>query len=255
MAEALPAQAQHEPKSESSPGLEARVSVSETTLSADIATLLVEDDSTTGQPKDEHDGQGSNDAASEYDDGSDKDDDKYRLESAPDRHRQISDKKRLDTAAFQSWMEKHQRDISKPDATQSDRHSVAHMIGNSWSNKIIASPREYQIDLFERAKAKNTIVVLDTGAFTLTLSNWTCHPELIACRFWENSHLRPASKTCPRSRARRPRRWKESQGCILYRREGRSLLSAVRGPQRQPRTPHRQILRRCSHSANEGVLG
>ncbi|KAL2884541.1 Dicer-like protein 1 [Ceratocystis lukuohia] len=32
------------------------------------------------------------------------------------------------------------------------------------SNRIIDSPREYQLDLFERAKKQNTIIVLDTGS-------------------------------------------------------------------------------------------
>jgi alpha-beta hydrolase superfamily lysophospholipase len=36
-------------------------------------------------------------------------------------------------------------------------------------------PREYQIELFERAKIRNTIAVLDTGKELLLVSHQECH--------------------------------------------------------------------------------
>lgn len=104
------------------------------------------------------------------DDGQEQNDDEdegeYRLSVNPERPRKISEKKRLDAAAFQSWIEKNQRQISSASnakAKERERQSVTDLIGDDPKSKIIASPREYQIDLFERAKQKNTIVVLDTG--------------------------------------------------------------------------------------------
>ncbi|KAI5464989.1 hypothetical protein BGZ63DRAFT_440387 [Mariannaea sp. PMI_226] len=78
--------------------------------------------------------------------------------------------KRLDTAAFQTWIAKNQFE-SNEGSTNSvhtlDRQSIATLARDIESKKIIASPREYQIELFERAKQRNTIVVLDTGTHTL----------------------------------------------------------------------------------------
>ncbi|KAM5342334.1 hypothetical protein ACJ41O_013300 [Fusarium nematophilum] len=94
------------------------------------------------------------------------DDDSYRLTVNPERSRKITEKKRLDNAAFQAWVEKNQREVTKSAvaALKDPKYqSVAHLVSSD-DRKIIATPREYQVDLFERAKEKNTIVVLDTGS-------------------------------------------------------------------------------------------
>ncbi|KFA55275.1 hypothetical protein S40293_04968 [Stachybotrys chartarum IBT 40293] len=96
--------------------------------------------------------------------------DKYRLTVFPDRPKNITEKKRLEAAAFSSWMIQKQQDVANaaamagPSIQDSSSFTVARMLDDSGSKKIIATPREYQIDLFERAKGRNTIVVLDTGS-------------------------------------------------------------------------------------------
>lgn len=91
----------------------------------------------------------------------------YRLMVNPERPRKITEKKRLDNAAFQEWMIKNQREVTKAAVTAAKNNlgnqSVANMVTGFEDKKIITSPREYQTELFERAKEKNTIVVLDTG--------------------------------------------------------------------------------------------
>ena len=96
---------------------------------------------------------------------------KYRLESSPIVPRKTSEKKRLDSALFQSFLCSNP-DISsykstKPDtihAKNIENMSAAAIIRKGQSHQILNTPRQYQIELFERAKERNTIVVLDTGS-------------------------------------------------------------------------------------------
>ena len=105
--------------------------------------------------------------------GSDSEDneDKYRLESATAVPKKISEKKRLDSAIFQTFLNNNEsfdntrRDnATAPDAKNVDGIPVAEIVRQSQSQQILNSPREYQVELFERAKERNTIVVLDTGS-------------------------------------------------------------------------------------------
>ena len=50
--------------------------------------------------------------------------------------------------------------------------SIRSLMAKQESQVIITDPREYQLELFERAKQQNIIAVLDTGQFVL------CHPNL-----------------------------------------------------------------------------
>ncbi|MBE3043364.1 DEAD/DEAH box helicase family protein, partial [Candidatus Bathyarchaeota archaeon] len=93
------------------------------------------------------------------------------LESAPAAPRKITEKKRLDSATFQSFLDNNEdagvRRRENPtggDANNAEGMTAAAIVRQSQSHKILSSPREYQIELFERAKERNTIVVLATGS-------------------------------------------------------------------------------------------
>lgn len=78
----------------------------------------------------------------------------------------ISQKKRSELAALDSWVEKNKLRLSKPlkeVKTALEERPVSRMVRDFGDDKIIESPRDYQVELFERAKQKNTIAVLDTG--------------------------------------------------------------------------------------------
>jgi endoribonuclease Dicer len=81
-------------------------------------------------------------------------------------------RKRKQDMKFQEWLEKNQKEVlaaSRADMSSRlerlEKLSVEKLLRGS-TERIIASPREYQIDLYERAKNENTIVVLDTGTTT-----------------------------------------------------------------------------------------
>jgi endoribonuclease Dicer len=46
---------------------------------------------------------------------------------------------------------------------------VKYLVRQAESQRIISSPREYQVELFERAKEENIIAVLDTGKAYISL--------------------------------------------------------------------------------------
>lgn len=92
--------------------------------------------------------------------------------------KKISAKKLADTAAFNSWIEEHQETLARDqrkaaiEAARSAGVDVLPAIGFD-SERIITSPREYQVELFERAKQQNTIAVLDTGKFLILCQTGT----------------------------------------------------------------------------------
>lgn len=55
--------------------------------------------------------------------------------------------------------------------SRDDELSIRNLIAKQDYGKRISDPREYQIELFERAKEQNTIAVLDTGREDLPPTN------------------------------------------------------------------------------------
>ncbi|KAG5926849.1 hypothetical protein E4U42_002900 [Claviceps africana] len=70
--------------------------------------------------------------------------------------------------AFQDWVanQKHETPPNPNDPGEADEKSSALVVVDipEKSKSIINSPRQYQLDLFERAKESNTIIVLETGS-------------------------------------------------------------------------------------------
>ncbi|KAG6085410.1 hypothetical protein E4U15_001268 [Claviceps sp. LM218 group G6] len=105
-------------------------------------------------------------SASESDSDSDEGLEKYRLidDGEPRPRERVPN---AEDIAFASWVanQKHEKPLY-PNESQADaRSSALTEFDNSDKTKpIINSPRQYQLDLFERAKESNTIVVLDTGS-------------------------------------------------------------------------------------------
>ncbi|KAL0933130.1 RNase3 domain protein [Colletotrichum truncatum] len=103
-------------------------------------------------------GDGNNEEDSE---GDESDQDNYVQWSVnPENSRTISQKKRMDQATLQNFAKAVSTD--SPSKILDDL-SAAGLIKKN-ATQIIKTPREYQIELFERAKNKNIIAVLDTGS-------------------------------------------------------------------------------------------
>ncbi len=79
----------------------------------------------------------------------------------------ISEKRRAANAAFDHWVEEHQIQLSETSAKGIGAKPLGVDIGleSKPDGRIIERAREYQMELFERAKEQNTIAVLDTGMY------------------------------------------------------------------------------------------
>ncbi|ROW16837.1 hypothetical protein VPNG_01696 [Cytospora leucostoma] len=95
------------------------------------------------------------------------DEDAGRLnQNEPRKPPKISQKKRIEQANFGKWLDNNRASLTKKSGqrvTQND-HSIGYLVRDWEGESIINKPRDYQLELFERAKEKNTIAVLDTGS-------------------------------------------------------------------------------------------
>ncbi|KAH0547716.1 hypothetical protein FGG08_000206 [Glutinoglossum americanum] len=85
----------------------------------------------------------------------------------------VSERRRRQNAKFHSWFSTRAKTICKEDlkttvqAVDDAALSTRSLISKQESTVIITDPREYQTELFERAKKQNIIAVLDTDSVTL----------------------------------------------------------------------------------------
>ncbi|KAF0329177.1 RNase3 domain protein [Colletotrichum asianum] len=97
-----------------------------------------------------------------HNENSDEEEDEYReWHQNPAQSRTISQKARTDLATLQNFTRNVHLDDSREKVL--DEFSAAGLIMKD-TKQIIGTPREYQIELFERAKMRNIIAVLDTGS-------------------------------------------------------------------------------------------
>ncbi|KAJ4390605.1 Dicer-like protein 1 [Gnomoniopsis smithogilvyi] len=87
--------------------------------------------------------------------------------SEPTKARKVTQKKKLEQANFAKWLTTNQRNLTKKatNVPSQQAESLRYMV-KSWEggDKIIGKARDYQLELFERAKNENTIAILDTGS-------------------------------------------------------------------------------------------
>jgi endoribonuclease Dicer len=81
------------------------------------------------------------------------------------------EKRRAQNAIFNLWLTSRtaqnvltSTSTSKSHSPADDRQSIAQLLAKQQSSPIVNNPRDYQLELFERAKTANTIACLDTGS-------------------------------------------------------------------------------------------
>ena len=81
----------------------------------------------------------------------------------------LTEKRRIENEVFRAFMESEALSASTEsvvkDREREDQElSIQDLIAKYEDANRVTTPREYQIELFERAKARNTIAVVDTGS-------------------------------------------------------------------------------------------
>jgi endoribonuclease Dicer len=104
------------------------------------------------------------DGVIEDEDGADESESDDESPAQPSDKQELSYEKSVRDSYIRSRVFQATKGPTAPENKGDDKQSVKWLIKDSGSQEIISSPREYQIELFEKAKTQNTIAVLDTGS-------------------------------------------------------------------------------------------
>lgn len=123
------------------------------------------DPNSAGHSEDEEDGNESDGDSNQGAEGVRR----WIINPAP-QPRKLTEKRRADAALFEKWVEQNRHSLAKRTRrlVDGDGQSVLPLMRDFENKKIITNPRDYQLELFERAKIQNTIAVLDTGKFCIS---------------------------------------------------------------------------------------
>lgn len=82
----------------------------------------------------------------------------------------VSERRREQHKKFSSWLSQRAEKTTKVQVREAvlsaddEALSIRNLMSKQESNVIITNPRDYQVELFEKAKRQNVIAVLDTGS-------------------------------------------------------------------------------------------
>jgi len=82
----------------------------------------------------------------------------------------VSERRREQNKKFSSWLSQRAEKVTKAQVKEAvlsaddEALSIRNLMSKQESNIIITNPRDYQVELFEKAKKQNVIAVLDTGS-------------------------------------------------------------------------------------------
>ena len=91
------------------------------------------------------------------------------IDHKPERPK-LSERRREQNKKFSSWLSQRAEQVTKEQvkakvlSVDDEALSIRHLMSKQESNVIITNPRDYQVELFEKAKKQNVIAVLDTGS-------------------------------------------------------------------------------------------
>lgn len=102
----------------------------------------------------------------------------------------MSERRREQNKTFSAWLSQRADKVVKADekaqhlSADDEALSIRHLMSKQGSNFIVNSARDYQTELFEKAKKQNIIAVLDTGSgktlIAVLLLRWIIDQELEA---------------------------------------------------------------------------